>query len=321
MIGKRCVVAAYHDVGYVGLETMLKHGWDVLLVYTHADPAGEPVWWRSVAELAAAQGIPVETADINDPAQVERVRALTPDFLFSFYYRKMIRPEVLAIPASGALNLHGSLLPKFRGRAPVNWAIISGEQETGMTLHYMIEKPDAGDVVDQEWVPIEDDDTALTVYQRLCEASVNVLDRALSWFERDKAPRFAQDLSKGSYFRGRTPEDGRIDFAQEARRCYDLVRAVTHPYPGAFGEAGTQRYFVWSSKAVKALPSGRTAAPGTLLLEGGVPHVACGSGWLRLERVTPPGAEEMDGSEAASRGSLPEGMRFFASNAGSKVPA
>ena len=148
-----------------------------------------------------------------------------------------------------------------------------------------------------------------------------MLDRSLDWFERGNAPRFPQDLSKGSYCRQRTPDDGKIDFAWDARRCYNLIRAVTHPYPGAFATAGQQRFHVWWAQPVKSLPSGRSAEAGTVLLEKGAPHVACAQGFLRLERVAPPGAEEMDASAAAQRGLLPEGMKFFASSAGSKVPA
>lgn len=310
--GKLCILAAYHEMGAVALESILRHGWEVALVYTHEDDPNENVWFRSVAEMAQENGIEVETADPSAPGQAERIRSLEPDYLFSVYYRKMIRPEVLSLFPKGAYNLHGSLLPKYRGRAPVNWAVLEGEVETGVTLHHMVEKPDAGDVVDQEWVPIEDDETALQVYQKLCEASVNVWDRCLGWFERGKAPRFPQDLAKGSYRGGRKPEDGRIDFGGSAKRCFDLVRAVTTPYPGAFALAGQQRFYVWWAKPVAKLASGRTAPPGTLLLEAGVPHVACGEGFLRLESVQPPGATTMDGAAAAAAGHLPEGLRFAA---------
>jgi methionyl-tRNA formyltransferase len=313
--GKLCVLAAYHEMGAVALECVLRHGWEVALVYTHADDPNENVWWRSVASLAGDNGIPVDTVDINDPAQAERIRAAEPDYLFSVYYRRLIRPGVLELFPKGAYNLHGSLLPKYRGRAPVNWAVIAGEVETGVTLHHMVAKADAGDVVDQEWVPIEDDDSALQVYQKMCEASINVWDRCLSWFDRGKAPRFPQDLAKGSYRGARRPEDGKIDFAWSAKRCFDLIRGVARPYPGAFGMAGQQKFLIWWATPAAKLASGRTAAPGTVLSESGVPHVACGEGFLRLEKVQPPGASEMDAPAAARAGHLPEGMRFQASSA------
>ncbi len=311
--GKKVVLAAYHDMGTVGLECFLRHGWEIALVYTHEDPTDEPVWWRSVAELARENDIPVETADIASPEQIERLKSLEPDYLFSIYYRKLLPASVLSLFPQGAFNLHGSLLPKFRGRAPLNWAILEGEVESGVTLHHMVEKADAGDVVDQEWIPIDDEDSVREVHTKLLEASVNVWDRCLNWFERGKAPRLPQDHSQGFYRGRRTADDGRLDFAWSAKRCFDLVRAVTRPYPGAFGQAGERRFKIWWALPVDSLPSGRSAAPGAVLIESGVPHVACGEGFLRIETIEPPGASEMEGAAAARGGQLPEGLQFFAS--------
>jgi methionyl-tRNA formyltransferase len=311
--GRLCVVAAYHGIGHVGLETILRHGWEVALVYTHRDEPNETIWWNRVADLAEQHGIPVEFADINEPAQRERLKQLDPDYLFSIYYRKLIRKDILDLFPAGAYNLHGSLLPLYRGRAPLNWVLVNGEIETGVTLHHMVEKADAGDIVDQEWVPIEDDESAMSLYNKLMEATVNTFDRCLSWFERGKAPRIPQDLAKGSYFGARKPEDGRIDFSWHARRCFNLVRAVTKPWPGAFAEAGQHRTMIWWAKPLTSLKSGRKAPPGTVLIENGIPVVACGEGFLQLEKVSPPGQGEIEGAQAAASGAIPEGMQFFAS--------
>lgn len=157
----RAVVFAYHNVGVRCLKVLLAHGVDVPLIFTHEDSPTEQIWFDSVAETAADYGISVITPD--DPNTLEMlqyIRELKPDFLFSFYYRKMLSPDLLAIAPRGALNMHGSLLPKYRGRVPVNWAIIHGETETGATLHYMVAKPDAGDIVSQTAAPILPDDTA-----------------------------------------------------------------------------------------------------------------------------------------------------------------
>lgn len=311
--GKLCIVAAYHEMGYVGLETILKHGWEVAAVYTHEDNTNENIWWRSVADLARENNIPVEFANISDPAQAEKLKSYDADYLFSIYYRTLISDEVLKTFNDHAFNLHGSLLPKYRGRAPVNWVLIDGEIETGVTLHHMIQKADAGDIVDQEWVPIEDDETAQTLYTKMTDASVNVWDRCLGWFERGKAPRFAQDLTKGSYRGRRGPEDGKLDFAWSAKRCFNMIRGVTHPYPGAFAAAGQQKFTIWWAKPLLTIKSGRRAEPGTVLLENGTPVVVCGDGFLQIEKISPPGQSEMDGAAAARAGQLPEGMKFFAS--------
>jgi len=170
----RAVVFAYHNVGVRCLSVLLAHGVDVALVVTHRDNPDENIWFESVAGLAALHGIPVITPDNpNDAGVVEQIRALAPDFFFSFYYREMLKGPLLAIPKQGALNMHGSLLPKYRGRVPVNWAIIRGEHETGSTLHYMTEKPDDGDIVAQQAVPILPDDTALHVFQKVTVAAEN----------------------------------------------------------------------------------------------------------------------------------------------------
>ena len=132
----RAVVFAYHDVGVRCLRTVLARGIEVPLVLTHADAPGECIWFESVAQHALWHGIEVCTPDDpNAPAIVERIRAARPDFLFSFYYRSMLGPQLLALPTRGAYNMHGSLLPKYRGRVPVNWAVLHGETQTGATPH------------------------------------------------------------------------------------------------------------------------------------------------------------------------------------------
>ena len=218
---------AYHDVGVRCLRVLLESGVQVPLVITHRDDPGETIWFSSVAELARKSGI--ET--LEDPMELHIPQA---DFIFSFYYRRMLPLAVLNHATRGAFNLHGSLLPKYRGRAPVNWAIIHGETETGATLHEMTAKPDAGRIVDQQRVPIGPDDTALEVFKRVTDAAEIVLRRSMSNLLSGKIVLKPQDLSKGSYFGARRPEDGRIDWTKSAWEIHNLVRAVAPPYPGAF---------------------------------------------------------------------------------------
>jgi methionyl-tRNA formyltransferase len=229
------VVFAYHNVGVQCLAVLLAHKVDVALVVTHNDNPAEKIWFDSVAGYAARHQLPVIAPDDpNAPVVVERIRALSPDFIFSFYYRHMLKPALLAVPRLGALNMHGSLLPNYRGRVPVNWAVINGETETGATLHYMTAKPDAGDIVAQQAVPILPDDTAVDVFHKVAAAAAAVLDRSLPALIAGTAPRHPQDLTRGGYFGGRTPADGRIDWRRSAREVHNLVRGVAPPYPGAF---------------------------------------------------------------------------------------
>lgn len=229
------VVFAYHDVGVRCLAVLLAHGVDIPLVVTHRDDPAENVWFASVAALAREHDIEVvmpERAD--DPDLLARVQRLAPDFLFSFYYRHMLGGALLRSARRGAFNMHGSLLPKYRGRSPVNWAILRGERETGATLHEMVARPDAGRLVDQLAVPILPDDTAVEVFRKVTVAAEIVLHRSLAPVLAGTAPMVPQDLSRGSYFGGRKPSDGRIDWSRGAREIHDLVRAVAPPYPGAF---------------------------------------------------------------------------------------
>lgn len=238
----RAVVFAYHNVGVRCLSVLLAHGIEVPLVLTHRDNPDEKIWFDSVAELCTLHDIPAITPDDpNAPDVTARIAALQPDFLFSFYYRQMLQPDLLQLAQRGAYNLHGSLLPRYRGRVPVNWAVIRGERETGATLHRMVEKPDAGAVVAQQAVPILPDDTALDVFNKVTVAAEMALDRVLPQLVAGTAPHVAQDIALGSYFGGRRPEDGRIDWNDTAETVHNLVRGVAPPYPGAFTQIAGKR--------------------------------------------------------------------------------
>ncbi|TXT26497.1 MAG: methionyl-tRNA formyltransferase [Gallionellaceae bacterium] len=286
------VVFAYHNVGYRCLSVLLAHGVKVPLVVTHRDNPKENIWFASVVELAALHGIPVIAPDHpNAPEVVAQIRALQPDFFFSFYYREMLKRELLEIPKRGALNMHGSLLPKYRGRVPVNWAIIKGETETGATLHYMTEKPDNGDIVAQQAVPILPNDTALDVFNKVTVAAEMALHGVLPALLAGTAPRLKQDLSKGAYFGGRKPEDGVINWSQTAREIHNLVRAVAPPYPGA-----TTRLQGKTMRILQTLDTGCEVAgePPAFYVKDGKAYAICGQGVLRVVRF------ELDGMEMSA---------------------
>jgi methionyl-tRNA formyltransferase len=273
----RAVVFAYHNVGVRCLSVLLAHGVDVPLVVTHDDDPGENIWFESVEELAMLHGATlVKPADPNTPELMRQIATLRPDFLFSFYYRKMLGPGLLEAPARGALNMHGSLLPRYRGRAPVNWAVIRGERETGATLHYMVTKPDAGDIVAQQAVPILPNDTAFDVFGKVTLTAEMVLDRALPALLAGTAQRTAQDLALGSYFGGRRPEDGRIDWKLSAGEIHNLVRGVAPPYPGAFCEVGKKHVRVLRTFLPSAAPP-RLGFP-ALFCRTGHCYAECGDG-------------------------------------------
>ena len=231
------VVFAYHDVGVNCLNALINAGIKVDLVVTHQDDPNENVWFGSVAKLCSDKNIPFVTPSANELGElVHKIQALSPDYIFSFYYRFMIPQTILACAKIAALNMHGSLLPKYRGRAPVNWAILHGETETGATLHVMEVKPDAGDIVGQAAVTIGPDETATDVFAKVSQAAVTVIEQALPSLLKGVVPRRPNELEKGSYFGGRKPADGQIYWNQTAKQVHDLVRAVAPPYPGAFAD-------------------------------------------------------------------------------------
>ena len=277
----QAVVFGYHDVGVRCLRVLLDAGVAVPLVVTHRDAPDERIWFGSVARLAQSRGIETLLSEEMNRLR-ERISVISPEFMFSFYYRRMLPPEVLALARKGAFNMHGSLLPKYRGRAPVNWAILKGESETGATLHEMVAKPDAGRIVDQERVPIGPDETAVEVFAKVSDAAETVLKRSLPHLLAGTASLKKQDLSKGSYFGARRPEDGRIDWSKSALEIHNLVRAVAPPYPGAFTDK--MKILRTALSAERRAPAGKRGP----YREGDEWFAVCGDGKvLRLLEVEP----------------------------------
>lgn len=313
----RAVVFAYHNMGIIGIRALLETGFKVQMVFTHADDLKENRWFGSVADFCRERGILVHLPeDVNNPPWPDTIRTAVPDFLFSFYYRSMLSSEVLSLPRVCAMNLHGSLLPKYRGRVPINWVLVKGEIETGVTLHVMTEKPDAGDIVGQAVVPIAFDDTALTLFGKMEKAAESLLFGILPRIAAGDIPRRRNEIEKGSYFGSRKPEDGRIDWTRPAAEIYNLVRAVTRPYPGAFSFLLGEKLVVWWGKPLSAKGFLEAVPPGKLVILCGPPFpekeerqgdaswkrrvfVGTGDGLLLLEEVEWKGAV-MQAEEIAS---------------------
>jgi undecaprenyl-phosphate 4-deoxy-4-formamido-L-arabinose transferase len=293
------VAFAYSDVGHACLSLLLERGANVVAVYTHRDAREERLWYPSVADLAEEHGIAVRhDVDLRESKELAALRALTPDLLLSFYYRQLIPPAALDVPRLGAFNMHGSLLPKYRGRAPVNWAVLHGETETGATLHVMTERADAGEIVDQEPVPIGPDDTAGDVQKRVRDAAVAILARRLDDLLHGTAPRRGQDESAATTFGRRRPEDGAFEWTAEATVIHNLVRALSYPYPGAFTDFEGRRLYVWETRLSKREP--RVIKPGALEIHEGLAHIVCGDGrLLELHRAQFAGEMELGGKALA----------------------
>ncbi|QTU07053.1 bifunctional UDP-4-amino-4-deoxy-L-arabinose formyltransferase/UDP-glucuronic acid oxidase ArnA [Pseudomonas protegens] len=272
-MSNKAVVFAYHDIGCAGIEALLNAGYEIAAVFTHADDPKENTFYGSVAQLCARKGIAVHAPeDANHPLWIERIAKLNPDYLFSFYYRNLLSEPLLATSSKGAFNLHGSLLPRYRGRAPANWVLVKGETETGVTLHRMVKRADAGAIIAQERVAIERSDTALSLHHKLRDAAASLLRDTLPALAQGKITETAQDESKASYFGRRTAADGKIDWQRPAEELFNLVRAVTQPYPGAFCAVGEHKLIVWSAEVAKG---NEGQAPGRVISVDPL-RIACG---------------------------------------------
>jgi methionyl-tRNA formyltransferase len=278
------VVFGYHELGYVCIQALLALGAPIVALFTHHDDPGEEVWWRSCAQLAAQHQITIYTDEKFGPEWLDKIRGLAPAVIYSFNYRRLLPNKILECASIGAFNMHPSRLPAYRGRAPINWVLVNGERETGVTLHYMVQRADAGDIVAQETVHIDDSDTALSLSRKLTPLAAGLISRFHPQIVAGSAPRRRQDLSAGSYYGRRTPEDGRIDWNWPARRIFNLVRAVTHPYPGAFCIAGGRKLMVWQASI--GAEEGRPGEPGQILgIRPSGLEVAAGAGSVIVDRI------------------------------------
>ncbi|MBA5600724.1 bifunctional UDP-4-amino-4-deoxy-L-arabinose formyltransferase/UDP-glucuronic acid oxidase ArnA [Pectobacterium aroidearum] len=306
----KAIVFAYHDIGCVGLEALKLAGYEIQAVFTHSDAPGENHFYASVAKAAAEMDVPVfAPEDVNHPLWVNRIRELAPDVIFSFYYRTLLSDDILQLPSFGAFNLHGSLLPRYRGRAPVNWVLVNGETQTGVTLHKMVSRADAGDIVAQSVVAIDDEDTALTLHGKCRTAAAALLAQQLPLIRSREIMLTPQDESQASYFGRRTAADGLVDWQKSAREINNLIRAVTEPYPGAFTFLGERKVVIWRARVLKndsVKANGVKQELGSIISTSPL-VVCCGEGALEIVSGQSESGLYMSGSRlAAEMGMVPQ---------------
>ncbi|MBD2815081.1 bifunctional UDP-4-amino-4-deoxy-L-arabinose formyltransferase/UDP-glucuronic acid oxidase ArnA [Xenorhabdus sp. Flor] len=302
----KAVIFAYHDIGCVGLNALVRAGFDIQAVFTHVDDPNENNFFSSVAHIGADLGLPVFAPEnVNHPLWIERISEMQPEVIFSFYYRDLLSQDILSLATKGAFNLHGSLLPKYRGRAPVNWAILNGETETGVTLHKMVTRADAGDIVAQQAVQIEKTDTSLGIHGKIREAAVELLNNILPQIKANNYPSIAQDENQATYFGRRTAEDGEIFWPKSAEEINNLVRAVTEPYPGAFTFLGERKITIWRSRPIN---KAHDKQPGTVLSTDPL-IIACGEGALEIVSGQSESGIYVQGSRLALEMGIVPGIR------------
>ncbi|WP_298770184.1 bifunctional UDP-4-amino-4-deoxy-L-arabinose formyltransferase/UDP-glucuronic acid oxidase ArnA [uncultured Shewanella sp.] len=303
----KAVVFAYHNIGCAAIQSLHEAGIEILAVFTHLDNPKEQVFFGSVAKLAASFNIPVFAPDdVNHPLWVERIRQLSPDCLFSFYYRHLLCQDILDVAPQGGFNLHGSLLPRYRGRAPINWALINGETQTGVTLHTMTNKPDEGDIVAAASLPITLSDTAASLHQRMTQLSSELLRDVLPKIKQNTHTLTPQDHSQASYYGRRTPADGEIKWAEPPLRIFNLIRAVTDPFPGAFSFLGNNKVIIWQARPINTPTE---ASVGTIINTAPL-TVACHQGALIIEAGQAESGLYLNGDQLVNDLHLVKGMRF-----------
>jgi methionyl-tRNA formyltransferase len=301
------------EEGRRSLQTLLDLEADVRGIFTlRPDLAAKvsgAVPWEA---LAAAHDIPLHyVRNINDADAVAVMRALAPDLVFCVGWTQLLRRDIMELPRMGCVGFHASLLPRYRGRAPVNWAIIHGERETGNTMLLLDEGVDTGDILAQRSFPIEDDDTCATIYDKVANSEDEMIREVLPLIRAGSMPRIRQDHAAATVMPRRRPEDGVILWNRTTQQLHDWVRALTHPYPGAFTSVGAERVFVWKARPWRPGPGGPRSSsprPGWWRLDQSSSELLAGTtdGDLLLERVQAEGGDEIDGAEFA-RARLPEG--------------
>jgi len=261
--GLRFGVFAYSEVGYVCLKQLIEMGEDVVFVVTHRERKDENIWFESVGELAHKYNIPLLKPDsVRDNRFIDVISSLKPDVIFSFYFREIFGERLLSIPRYGCINLHGSLLPTYRGRAPVNWVIINGEKETGVTFHYMTDVVDAGPIIIQKSIEIENDDTGLSLMKKVASSGAEILKNVVLSLHKRNLTSLPQDEKSATYFGKRKPSMGRIEWFWNSRKIYNYVRALTEPFPGAFFMLNGKKCIIWRGRVKRC---NGTEDPGTII--------------------------------------------------------
>ena len=275
-----------HNIGVMCLGHLIQRGHEIAAVIGIPEDPDEVKYYDSV--LGKADQLRLQTyapKNVNNSELVAVFRELAPDLIVVISYRQILRKPIIDIPRLGVINLHGALLPKFRGGSPINWAIINGESETGVTIHYIDEGVDTGPIIAQRRIPITCDDTAVTLFEKVTNEGFELFKQVVYYFETGSVPTIPNRKEEGSYYRRRTPDQGVIDWKLDATSIYNLIRALVPPFPGAFSYIRGRKMTVeWG---VPLAVSKEDTAPGELFrfTHSGQYAVAAGSGSILLNKV------------------------------------
>ena len=286
------------DFAVPSLKKLIEKGYDVKLVITQPDrPAGrgKKLTPPPVKVVAEELGIPVYQPErVKDNEELrEKLLSINPDLIVVAAYGKILPEWLLNIPEYGTVNVHASLLPKYRGASPIQWALLNGEEETGVTIMKVIPELDAGDIISQRRVKIEREDNAKTLHDKLAEVGAELLVETIPLYVSGKLKPVPQNEEEATYCPQIKKEMGEIDWTRSSREIFNQIRAFT-PWPSAYTTFRGKRV-----KILKAEPVEGSGKPGEVIEAGRELIVATGKGALRVERLRPEGRKEISGEEFA----------------------
>lgn len=280
----RVVFLGNHNVGIKALEAISETE-EIAGVIAHPLDPEDGIRYQSVYDFAFQNGWNAIRSTGKDPELERFIRDAKPDLLLIADYRYLLSKSILHLAPFGVVNLHPSLLPKYRGRAPVNWAILNGEANLGLTAHFVDDGMDTGDIIEQVTFELKEEQDVGDALQILYPLYYQLTKKVLEYFKSGHVPRKPQDHSQATVFPRRRPEDGRIRWDQSLNAIRNLVRAVSFPYPGAFTTLSNHKIIVWKAQTSHLIKSGEPL-PGMVLHIGpeGI-HVQCGNGILLLTQI------------------------------------
>lgn len=256
---------------------------EIIGIVCHPDgyDKGEKPWYPSIKMFAQKKNLKVfNPRNLRNKTFLENVKKLAPDIIISASYRLMIPYECFKMAKIAGFNIHGSLLPKNRGWAPLNWALIKGENEGGSTAHFLVEKADQGNIIAQKKFLITKNDDAKTVYKKMLRTDLAVAKEALKKLKNKNFKGQKQDKKKASYNPPRRPDDGKIDWNNSAQNIYNFIRALVKPYPGAFSYYKNHKIFIWKASVTNSLIKG---VPGRIAaVKADTPIIETGAGLLKI---------------------------------------
>ncbi len=280
------------------LERLVKEGYNIEAVVTQPNRPrgrGNRVQPPPVKTRAAAEGIPVMQPErVKDAEFINELKEIKPDIIIVVAFGQILPPDLINLPPLGCINVHASLLPKYRGAAPINWCIINGETKTGVTTMFMDECMDTGDMLLSMAVDIDDDETAGQLHDRLAVMGAKLLVETIEGLKKGSLPRKAQDSKKATYAPQLCRDTGRIDWSRDAKSIFNLIRG-TDPWPGCYSHLNGKRIKLWKAKVLEEESRGTDGEIIAVKDEGMT--VQTGKGSLLVTEIQVPSSRRMTAAE------------------------